>query len=806
MCAVSCRLNHRHSHKFGVVLAHHGPVVIIYDSKLISILCQAVPRLHGHLAPCEAFRARAIKGTFLLSCYRELIDFIDNYKYKNGSAATRNEEMSAKYRLRLLVEGFIQDADMWDSLGVEKLQEEGHVDARLLDKFIQQRMMNGIRNLDTLFRNISTRVERHISPSSPGFGEVHEMEAPLESEFQLELWKRRHQQIYKTSYLPSPAVLSDSLIRRLPGHFILDNFDEDLIRDFPQLLPTVSRGDAFPIVFSDELSNFHTLESFARVDSETRAQEQNDLDTKLVAACRSGAMASVKNLLGEGASPSCLVQVDCKVFSPLIAAIEGRHENIVRLLVLRGANLEDEGSFESDGEALQYTALWAATRTKQATIIRFLLERGADLNGRSISKSGSTLRSFTCMSEAARLGLAEMFKLLLTWDTSWSEGLKETKLVSDLDPREAGQASRLFEEAKTGSLQSFMQALENVSDPNVLMSEGTPLSVAAQFNQPHKIKALLERGADVQLASFYLSRSGQEQTAKSLVKTVYGSQNIHVKFVKQYERLVRLSESTREQKLKSFRHQCYNYRQAWAIGIESMQSICRGKPPDGRDCLYRILAFLAVARAVAETAIGETGDINLLDKFDTDLLRYQLLFPNSKDLSPYRVAVQRLWNVNLEGSFFLDLDFEDSDTLGRFNGLISRLIQGAQGPLGLDNLSGSGLNETLSRWKQSHQNDPRATGPAPTISPVQTNDAAQNAQEDRYLGTPPESTASIPCDKVMTREMILKKTSWLDPGSKSATSVFFFEFTSVAEHLIRGIVFSIVFVFIHGRFTIIQHL
>ncbi|ETS76610.1 hypothetical protein PFICI_11997 [Pestalotiopsis fici W106-1] len=742
-------LVHEHTHKFGVVCGAGSVFVDIYDTRLLSTLKKAIPDAYKFfsetqpiLGACSSWR---INGIDLLNHCQELKSFMNGDS--SGSGLSSDDSLD----LKLLVDGLLEDGQVWNHLDMEHLYREGLVNATIRDKFLHQRLMRGIQSLDTVFKTATERREKvdgEFGPttpeSNPWFRGIYELESsPTGFEFHQDTWDHHRQQV-------------------------------------------------------DENEDSNTP-----LDADTEQQHQIDLNTKLVAACRAGWEPAVTSLLSSGASPSCLVEIGGRVYTPIISAIEGRYESIVQQLILTGANLEHMASVQSEEETLRYTALWAATKTNQPSIVRLLLEHGADLIARSIVQDGVSQRSFTCMSEAARLGLANMFNLLLMWDTSYSEGLKKTKFIDDSHP-DAEQAKKLFEAIKMGSETSFVEALEKLGDPNILMSMGTPLSMAAQFDQPDKIRTLLNHGADVQLASLYLYRSGQQQTSKALVKTVFGAQNIRVRFIKQYERLVQLSESTDEDKLKSFKRHCYNYRQAWAIGIETMQNICCGKPPDGPDGLQRTLALLAVARAIAETTVADTGDIGVLDKFDTDLLRWQLLFSDDKDLSPYRRAVHDLWKVDLEGSLFLDPDFEDPDTLGRFNGLISGLIEGARESLGLDYPSGHGLNETFSRWKMRHKDKSKATpaaSPAPSILPVQTNEVWGKAHENEPPDPSPESTAPPTCDQVVSRKMILQKTSWLDSRSKAATGIFFLDFTGVAEDLLRGYIFSVVFFFIHGLYS-----
>ncbi|KAH6643386.1 hypothetical protein BKA67DRAFT_665200 [Truncatella angustata] len=796
---------HQHTHLFRAVCREQSIAVDIYNLNMIINLGKIIGETESlsDKWPIPLQYGTGINGITLLKHYRKLKDFLDN----------PNRDIwlpvSDILDLKLLVEGLLEDADVWDRIGIETLHDLGVLDPSLLNTFLHRRLIRGIRSLDSVFKTADApfHASKGIAPPQDNeieFEVIHELDSTpaLVSHFHVPTWEYHQRQNRGVVDSSSAGInsLPEELLCRLPEHFMLDSFHDDLPQDFPQLLPTVSRGPNFPIIFSEELNNFHSSESFVSTEPSREKQQQADLDVKLVSACKHGILGAVQSLLDQGASPNCQVRTDNKTYSPLIAAIESSNETVVRHLVFKGANLNDKAAVVAEGETLLYTALLAATRTNQCSIINFLLERGADINELSTSETATARRTFTAMSEAARLELMDAFKLLLLWDTSYSAGLKQTGMISNSDP-ESKEVKQLFDAVKSGSSSSLIRIMGSIRDPNILTFEGTPLSLAAQCNQPHKIKILLEHGADVQLASLYLSRSGQQKIAKVLVKTVYGSQNVRTKFVRQYERLVSLSQSSRQNNLKSFKRHCYNYRQAWSVGLEVMEDICRGKAPDGPDCLHKTLALLAVARAVAETSVGDNGDIRLLDKFDTDLLRWQLLFPNEEDLAPYRFTVRELWKVDLSEKLFLDLDFDDSDTLGRFNGLISRLLDGARRPLDLDKSHSNGLNESFSRWKLNRSG---ADGLNPHSAPMHVAEGNQRREDAGYhlrLETMTRNIVPVTCDKKMSREQILKTTRWLNPSSGLTSSICFFDFTTVAEDLLRGVIFSIVFVFIHGWST-----
>lgn len=766
-----------------------------------------------------------IDGRFLLKAYRTLRDFLDD-PYPPFHLLE-----SDRLNLTLLVEGLLEDGEIWGRIGLETLDDAGFLDPALLDMFLNKRLIRGIRSLDGIFRaadaafswdspkqafarrtkscELGPYASNADAPNTNGL--IFELDSTPISHISSELCTTKFSQSEST-YTPLSNYQSDStsfsdISRHLPSHYIIDNFFDKLPEEQPEFLPVVSRAPVIPLVFSDELNEIFTEECFQPPEIRLEELEQTEINKKLVAACRSGTLGAVLSLLDEGASPNSHVEILGETYTPLTGAVEANQQEIVRQLIIRGADLNGKCTVQIGARGRgQYTALFMATRKANTSMVQLLLELGADLNETSTLTWLGESKVYTPLQCAMAERHRDTFQLLLLWDTSYSTGLKKAKMIYGESFLEANS---FLDRVKKGGLSDLEDMIRCGRDINRLTFEGTPLSAAASFSQPHKIRLLLNHGADVHLAALYLSRTGQHNAAKLLVKAAYsstsGPHNVRTKFVQQYEQLVAISQSSQSTNLRAFGRNCQNYRQAWATGIRVMNRICGGKTPDGPKRLSETLAFLTVARAVTETSAGDTGDINLIDRFDNDLLRWQMVFPEGDNLSQYREAVHALWSVDLSGKFFLDLDFDDTETLGLFKGIISRLIDGARRPLELDKDASSGLNEAYSRWRKHRREPPMSGSHLSSPGRSMSLNCSRNGEMRTSFSFDRTSndTDDMACQPRMSREQILQATDWLScKKTAQPVKIYFIDITGVASDLVRGVIFSIVFVFIHGNYPI----
>jgi ankyrin repeat protein len=226
----------------------------------------------------------------------------------------------------------------------------------------------------------------------------------------------------------------------------------------------------------------------------TTSGEYPSLNEQLHNACKTGARDTVKTLLERGVSPDCLIYSGKKTCTPLTTSVEANQGAITRLLVLEGADINGKVSITVDKrEKLEYTALLAATATGNTSMIRLLLELGANIHETATRERGSTRTSATVLSLAAKLRLTEVFQLR---DTTYITELKRINISYSgaQDPR----IDTMFESMKHGCDSDLSRLVTNVADVNAVAFQGTALSLAAEYNQPQKIKLLLDHGANVQ--------------------------------------------------------------------------------------------------------------------------------------------------------------------------------------------------------------------------------------------------------------------------------------------------------------------
>ena len=769
-----------------------------------------------------------VDGRVLLRSYRALRDFLD--EPHPPFQISEDERLD----LKLLVEGFLEDRDFWYPMGFMRLSYSGDLDPVLWNKFLNRQLRRGIRSLDNAFRKADGSGARSNEELELAFGMTDlapdvdvsssDLCGPTNSIFELDSTPTSStipDRSARGSCEPTPsnqtspslhkeAISLEDVFRSLPSHYPIDYFFDNLSEEHPQLLPVVSRTETYPLIFGDELNENFATEGFYQQSARHEQPEQIELDASLIAACRSGTLTSVISILEKGASSKSRVTIQDQIYTPLIAAVEANQQEIVRHLVRKGADIEEKCLSKTDTERLEYTALFAATRMGNISMMQLLLELRASINEVSTREEQLHRHAITPLQEAIRLKDRDAFWLLLLWDTSYSTGLKQARMAGDGGPS-LSEATMLLDMVKTGNQSRLEDIIKIGADVNAVSFEGSPLSVAASFNQAHKIKLLLKYGADVHLASLYLSRTNQNSAAKLLVKTadggIQGVRNVRNKFIRQYGRLVNISQSSPTSQLRAFKRECPTYQQGWTTGIRVMDNICCGKVPNGPNRLSDTLAFLIVARAVAETSAGDTGDINLIDKFDSDLLRWQMVFPEADCVAHYREAVRSLWSVELSGKFFLDLDFDDTETLGSFQGIIARIIDGVRGPLELDKEQSTGLNETYERWRK-HRREPTKLHPqsVPASVPLPDEQVIERSSPSRPCSATriENVTSSIGGMPEMTREQILQSTEWLTSRRVEPVKIYFFDMTGVASNLVRGVIFSIVFVFIHGN-SLLQH-
>jgi ankyrin repeat protein len=215
--------------------------------------------------------------------------------------------------------------------------------------------------------------------------------------------------------------------------------------------------------------------------------DRNTQACVLCQACILGREDLVKKLLNKGVDPNipcdpCDVE-DYKVF-PLVEATEAGHVRIVKLLLEKGAVIDD------------HWALYSAAMNGDFEVVKLLLERGAvpkkpwpDHYGDVCGKCGSKIFGLLlphigrnhkgCVESAARRGCSENVKILL------GSGV-------DVNPELISSA------ATEGNSQTLGLLLSKAKEKGMSPHEfGRALHRAAGHNRSKSVAVLLEHGAEV---------------------------------------------------------------------------------------------------------------------------------------------------------------------------------------------------------------------------------------------------------------------------------------------------------------------
>lgn len=240
--------------------------------------------------------------------------------------------------------------------------------------------------------------------------------------------------------------------------------------------------------------------------------------TALYIAALLGHLPSCKVLASSGAS---LEAANDLGYTPLMAAIEGDHEEVIDFFLKSGANVNPDVTPSMEVEGLGGAfPLYTATRKENLAVIKKLLKRGADVN-RSAPNGWTSLKS------AAQQGSFEIVKALLDAgadpniadDTNYTplmnavsgehEDIVKLLLKFNADPNvqsgenpeddewEAGRTA-LMDAALSGNLNIANLLLKNGTDPKLRSKKGRSVLHSAVFSANlEMVSLMLKSGADV---------------------------------------------------------------------------------------------------------------------------------------------------------------------------------------------------------------------------------------------------------------------------------------------------------------------
>ena len=231
----------------------------------------------------------------------------------------------------------------------------------------------------------------------------------------------------------------------------------------------------------------------------------------LMKAARKGDAKRVAELLADGADPNSPEVTEWSWDPPIMAALESRNPEVVRLLARAGADLK---------VGFPYTPLGRAIAIKDVGLVRALIESGADVN--ATPENGDS----TPLDIAVREDSAEIVGLLLDAGADphlvsrWSRNARRGRspLESATDPGKKavlaefvkrglvtgkGAAPLLLCAAAThGDLAEVKRLIEAGANVNAANKKGErPLAAAAEQGRLNVVKFLLRSGADPNAAS-----------------------------------------------------------------------------------------------------------------------------------------------------------------------------------------------------------------------------------------------------------------------------------------------------------------
>jgi ankyrin repeat protein len=240
--------------------------------------------------------------------------------------------------------------------------------------------------------------------------------------------------------------------------------------------------------------------------------------TALYLAAVTGHLPSCKVLMSSGASIEAANDIG---YTPLMAATEGDHEDVIDFLLKCGANVTPRASaLNTDNQLGGSTPLITATRKENLSVVKKLLKRGADVN-RPDSNNG-----WTPLKSAAHQGNFEIVKALLEAgaEPNIADNTNYTPLMNAVsgehedivkillkfkaapdvqsgenpedDEWEPGRTA-LMDAAVSGNVTIARELLKAGANPNLSNAKGwTALHSAVISANPDMVGLLLKAGAD----------------------------------------------------------------------------------------------------------------------------------------------------------------------------------------------------------------------------------------------------------------------------------------------------------------------
>ncbi|XP_070603049.1 ankyrin repeat and KH domain-containing protein 1 isoform X3 [Erythrolamprus reginae] len=267
----------------------------------------------------------------------------------------------------------------------------------------------------------------------------------------------------------------DGLMVASPAQTLTDTLD-DLIAAVNSRVPTISShvmDSATPESCSQTLSmtSQSVLPTYPSVDID--AHTESNHDTALTLACAGGHEELVSVLIARGAS---IEHRDKKGFTPLILAATAGHVGVVEILLDKG------GDIEAQSERTKDTPLSLACSGGRQEVVDLLLARGANKEHRNVS-------DYTPLSLAASGGYVNIIKILLN---AGAEINSRTGSKLGISP--------LMLAAMNGHVPAVKLLLDMGSDINAQIetNRNTALTLACFQGRAEVVSLLLDRKANVE--------------------------------------------------------------------------------------------------------------------------------------------------------------------------------------------------------------------------------------------------------------------------------------------------------------------
>uniref|UniRef100_A0A670Y5D5 Ankyrin repeat and KH domain containing 1 n=1 Tax=Pseudonaja textilis TaxID=8673 RepID=A0A670Y5D5_PSETE len=269
----------------------------------------------------------------------------------------------------------------------------------------------------------------------------------------------------------------DGLMVASPAQTLTDTLD-DLIAAVNSRVPTGSNSShvmdsATPESCSQTLNmtSQSVLPTYPSVDID--AHTESNHDTALTLACAGGHEELVSVLIARGAS---IEHRDKKGFTPLILAATAGHVGVVEILLDKG------GDIEAQSERTKDTPLSLACSGGRQEVVDLLLARGANKEHRNVS-------DYTPLSLAASGGYVNIIKILLN---AGAEINSRTGSKLGISP--------LMLAAMNGHVPAVKLLLDMGSDINAQIetNRNTALTLACFQGRAEVVSLLLDRKANVE--------------------------------------------------------------------------------------------------------------------------------------------------------------------------------------------------------------------------------------------------------------------------------------------------------------------